>query len=876
MNQRQTGNGSAEIVTFSKSNGPLSKKISLDDSGKLISDGSACVMARGTARRVAIADIGELATLISSCQSHEALALGRLRGDLPDNVDVITKRKLNGADAGIIARTADHIRYQRGTHGFVLGDYDTKGMPEDLARRIAGLGGFVAALTSVLPALATTARLLRASTSAGLYRFDTRTWLPGSNGAHLYLAVQDVADSERFLRTLHNRCWLAGFGWYMISASGQLLERSIIDRMVGQPERLVFEGPPELIPPLAQDDAARQPVINDGAWLDTLAQCPPLRADEQAWLEEIRTKTAYHIEGDRVRIRDEFIRKQAKTLAQQSGISESAARTIIERQCRGTLLPSITLPFDDDDLVGKTVADVLADPESFLGETLADPLEGIGYGRGVAKIMRRDDGSIFIHSFAHGRAIYELKLDAAAVRAACERAAEDEIITTLIRLILSAEINAIEIAILIDWAQKKTGFGKREINRLLKEARSAKVAEEKQRERKRLAAERTDPRPQMPVPKLDVAYLPEMEKYSEVIVHSPEPIPPARNVEGDLNRARKRPLMSIHAYSKSEDVTLPAPDQWVIVKLSIEDTEEMLERHIDFIDDDGRSVQCPRKFACHFMKRDDAALPYLVAIASLPIVLADGNLLLGDTPHRMHGLNRQRGIAFTIAPEIMHLIPAREACTTLAIGQALAFLIDEWLVDVATDLTGKLTLVAMGLTIIERSLLDQRPAFWITAGAARNGKTTTLQMIIEAVTGTPAVAAAWSPNEEERRKALLSYFDYGMAYILWDNIPRGSQVACPHIERSCTSAFYTDRKLGVSEVVATAAATIHMFTGNNIAPKSDLASRSLMVRLEVNQTDPENRKFKHSDPLGWTQQNRAKILQSPFRNLIRDYRAFAT
>ena len=70
-----------------------------------------------------------------------------------------------------------------------------------------------------------------------------------------------------------------------------------------------------------------------------------------------------------------------------------------------------------------------------------------------------------------------------------------------------------------------------------------------------------------------------------------------------------------------------------------------------------------------------------------------------------------------------------------------------------------------------------------------------------------------------------------LAFLIWDNIPRGTQITCPHIERSCTSAYYTDRKLGVSETVATSASTIHHFTGNNIGPKGDLASRALVVRL---------------------------------------------
>ena len=47
----------------------------------------------------------------------------------------------------------------------------------------------------------------------------------------------------------------------------------------------------------------------------------------------------------------------------------------------------------------------------------------MAYGRCVAKVMRRADGTPWFHSFAHGRTIYALKLDVAGVRNALEAAA---------------------------------------------------------------------------------------------------------------------------------------------------------------------------------------------------------------------------------------------------------------------------------------------------------------------------------------------------------------------------------------------------------------------------------------------------------------------
>jgi hypothetical protein len=308
---------------------------------------------------------------------------------------------------------------------------------------------------------------------------------------------------------------------------------------------------------------------------------------------------------------------------------------------------------------------------------------------------------------------------------------------------------------------------------------------------------------------------------------------------------------------------LPTPEQWVITRMTEAEVAEMIEEHIDFIDKDGWSVHLQPKFVRHYMKRDDGALPTIVAVTTLPIVLADGHILGVED-----GFDRLRGIDFRIQPAVADCVPEPGTVTDDDVEREMRFLTDDWLVDVATDYAGKCTIIAAGLTIIERSLLDQRPAFLVTAGGRGGGKTTLLIMLIKAVTGVWPAAAAWSTNEEERRKALLSYFMYGVPYILWDNIARGTQISCPHIERSCTAAYYADRKLGVSEMVATAASTIHLFTGNNIAPSGDLASRSLEIRLQVDRWDPENREFTHPDPIGWTDDNRAEILRAFYTILL--------
>jgi hypothetical protein len=169
---------------------------------------------------------------------------------------------------------------------------------------------------------------------------------------------------------------------------------------------------------------------------------------------------------------------------------------------------------------------------------------------------------------------------------------------------------------------------------------------------------------------------------------------------------------------------------------------------------------------------------------------------------------------------------------------------------------------------MERVLLPERPAFVITAGQRGGGKTTLTNMISLAVLGRRASAASWSESVEERRKAIFAYLREGPAMIAWDNLPRGASISCPVIEKALTSAIITDRVLGVSEQVTVPATTIHYFTGNNVLPIGDMASRTFTVRIDVDRPDPENRKFQHPDPFAWTNEHRARILRALYTLLV--------
>ena len=150
-----------ELTVFTKARGLLTKSIELAPDGTLNSDLSKCRMWEGTAARVRINSLDELAALIGSLKQNQAIALGALRSDLPDVIEIATD-EVAKRNPKYVARIHNNLVYNG--PAYALLDYDSKAMSATVAAELKRLGGFWPALTSVLPALEGTARVIRSHT----------------------------------------------------------------------------------------------------------------------------------------------------------------------------------------------------------------------------------------------------------------------------------------------------------------------------------------------------------------------------------------------------------------------------------------------------------------------------------------------------------------------------------------------------------------------------------------------------------------------------------------------------------------------------------------------------------------------------------------
>lgn len=870
-----SGGVAVEITRLWKpGNGILSKRIALGEDGRPKPDGSSCRLNFGMAARQRMNGgdpAGAFAAMINAMLPSEALALGRMGADVDLECHIVSsKQRPEFADhladgLPVITRTHDHFGWPSGP-GWALLDRDAKGMPVAVANRIDALGGHDDVLRSLIPGFDSVARVFRASTSSGLYRADTGEQFAGSGGRHDYVLLQDQSDTPRFLKVLHKRAWLAGLGWFMVGAAGQLLERSVVDVSVGSPERLVFEGAPIVVEPLAQDVSQRQAIPSPATGiLDSREAVPDLNSSEEAEYERLRGLARSALKPQARAERDRWVATEGAKLG------PDGPRLLKAALAKKTLSGGMRLLFDDDALGEVSINDVMVDPERYAGATLADPLDGIDYGAGKARVFVNDDGAIVVNSFAHGGRTFRLLHSANSARTVLDRAGKASA-AIYTKVLLSADINAADEDQLLELVRSLTGIGKRPLKADLKKAK-AEVARER-------ATERAESDPATGLRRVTKrAPLPDEERtpvvaHIESVLRSQHPPAAYVNVMGEVVRVAQHRSHLLHLFNSDTvdggvhaEMFAPAPATPLIVPHTSDSAREVVESHIRYLDDsdDGppRVVTLPEPFIRALLApRPNSTLPLLAAVTDVPLVMPNGEAIVGS------GYHAGCATFFTCSEaEAQAVLPGD--LSDDAVRTAYHLLAGEMFADVALQdrAEGMAGLVALLLTSISHPVLAEKPIYVVKAAQRGSGKTTVVAMVVRVITRRSPAAASWSVNEEERRKTLFAVAREGHAILLLDNIPRGATIRDATIERFATSAEIRDRVLGESRTEAVRSPVV-VLTGNALQMGGDAGSRTITIELTADRPDPENRPFKHPDILAWIDRNRPEILRAALTILL--------
>jgi len=231
-------------------------------------------------------------------------------------------------------------------------------------------------------------------------------------GQRVYILVSDASDIPRAGEVLQQRLWLSDYGRIQVSASGQLLLRTIADGAMFEVNRLDFAGGAICEPPLAQ--VRGEPDVLPGArWLDTRRALADLSESEleryQALVKSAKQaaapKRAAAVEAWKKARLESAVHTMEKNGVEKSEAEKHVTENL-SRALDGELCGDFLITLHDGSTV--SVDEVLADQGKWDGMLTLDPLEPEYRERAVVGKLLLGGPSPWLNSFAHGGRKYKL------------------------------------------------------------------------------------------------------------------------------------------------------------------------------------------------------------------------------------------------------------------------------------------------------------------------------------------------------------------------------------------------------------------------------------------------------------------------------------
>lgn len=248
-----------------------------------------------------------------------------------------------------------------------------------------------------------------------------------------------------------------------------------------------------------------------------------------------------------------------------------------------------------------------------------------------------------------------------------------------------------------------------------------------------------------------------------------------------------------------------------------------------------------------------SGVPYLYGVTEAPILRPDGSI------QGKAGYDEATGLLY-LPHQLIDPVP--EAPTPDDARRAIAELLEvvcDFPFGSDGDRSGWLAAL---LTPLARSAFEGPvPMFLADANTRGAGKTNLADAVGRIVTGRATARQAWSADNEETRKALMSIALAGDPLVLLDNVTGvlGNQF----LDGALTSGVIADRLLKTNVQAKVPLRSMLFATGNNVQLNGDTARRTVAIRLVAREENPEDRAaFRHADLMGWIRQERPRLVRA--------------
>lgn len=241
----------------------------------------------------------------------------------------------------------------------------------------------------------------------------------------------------------------------------------------------------------------------------------------------------------------------------------------------------------------------------------------------------------------------------------------------------------------------------------------------------------------------------------------------------------------------------------------------------------------------------------LNGVTNTPTIRPDGTILQEEGYDAATGLLYRPSAAFPCIPENPTLDDAKRAAAEL--------------LDVIKDFqfyagSDKSAWIAWVLTTIARIAVDGCcPFMLVSARGPGSGKGLAADAAMLIATGCTAPKTVLPLKDDDVRKLIIAAAIEAAPTINFDNVE--ATICSPSLDAAITSLTVRDRVLGKSESTGIIPLlTVFSATANNPKPGSDLARRTLPIRLAAQVERPEDRTgFEHPDLLAWVRLNRPRL-----------------
>lgn len=391
---------SLSIITAQKPK-QISKGFRLDD-GKLIKTAGGALVS-GSIETRTFSSLDDFSEILQELTPEQALVYGTPRKSA---TSIVTRKMAAtmGHDIHATTRTNDDFAWPAGG-GVLMLDYDAPNDSNPLSR-----DELLNAVRAAAHGLNDVKMLWFPSASSCIYEGETEH--RGICGQRIYVLVKDASDIPRAGKALSDRLWLAGFGHIAVSASGALLERTIVDTSVWQPSRLDFAGGASCETGLEQRRGV--PFITDGTCdaINSLAAIPEINPQDHTRVTALKAnaKQAKRIDADRVR--ETWIETRIAEMVGQRPDHDDYKRAyaVASRALDlGVLGGDFVIHVEKDaKITTLTVGEALDNPNRWHGAHTLDPVEPDYDGRRRVGRLFLLQARPVLHSFAHGGRAYRL------------------------------------------------------------------------------------------------------------------------------------------------------------------------------------------------------------------------------------------------------------------------------------------------------------------------------------------------------------------------------------------------------------------------------------------------------------------------------------